>query len=107
MTDIDPIDPARLQRAYDRLPDFHAAIFSAKRHHALTYAEIAEQTGLTRLQVQRIFADALYRLGRDVREQEQGIAIGPLRRFLRDRDRKNVVEGKSFAVRVNLGGTST
>ncbi|HEY9552869.1 sigma factor-like helix-turn-helix DNA-binding protein [Allosphingosinicella sp.] len=85
MTDIDPIDPARLQRAYDRLPDFHAAIFSAKRHHALTYAEIAEQTGLTRLQVQRIFADALYRLGRDVREQEQGIAIGPLRRFLRDR----------------------
>ena len=87
MTDIDPIKLARLQRAYDRLPAFHAAVFSAKRHDGLTYAEIGARIGLTRLHVQRIFADALYRLDRDVWEQEQGITIGPIRHFLRDRMR--------------------
>lgn len=85
MTDIDPIMLARVQRAYDRLPAFHAAVFSAVRHDALTYAEIAERTGLTPLHVERIVADTLYRLDRDVWEQEQGIAIGTIHRFLRDR----------------------
>lgn len=84
MTDIDPIALARLQRAFDRLPAFHAGVFSAVRHDGLTCAEIAERTGRTGLHVQRIFADALYRLGRDVWEQEEGIAIGAIRRFLRD-----------------------
>ncbi len=85
MTDIDPIKLARLQRAFDRLPRLHAAIFSAVRHDGMTYAEIAEQTGITPLHVERIVADALYRLDRDLCEQERGIAVSPIRRFVRAR----------------------
>lgn len=87
MTDIDPIELARLQRAFDRLPRFHAAVFSAVRHEGMTYAEIAVRSGITRLHVERIVADALYRLDCDVCEQERGIAIGAIRRFTRERCR--------------------
>ena len=87
MSDIDPIALARLQRAFDRLPPRHAAIFSAARHDGLTYAQIAERAGITRLQVERIVADALYRMVCDVSEQEQGITISPIARFMRERYR--------------------
>lgn len=83
MTDFEPISFEQLQRAFDRLPDRHAAIFSASRRDKLTYAEIAERTGLTRDHVMHIFADALFRLHWDIREQQRGITIGPIRRFVR------------------------
>lgn len=87
MTDIDPIQLARLQRAFDRLPRLHGSIFSAVRHDGMSYVEIAGQTGLTERQVEHVLADALYRLVCDVSEQEHGIAIGPIRRFVRARCR--------------------
>lgn len=85
MTDIDRARLERLQRAFDRLPSLHAGIFSAIRHDDLTYAEIGKRIGLSSRQVERIFADALYRLVLDVQEQEQGVTIGPIRRFVRER----------------------
>jgi DNA-directed RNA polymerase specialized sigma24 family protein len=85
MNDIDPVKLERVQRAFDRLPSIHAEIFSAVRHDDLSYAEIGKRTGLSPWQVKRIFADALYRLAHDVWEQEHGIAIGPIWRFLRER----------------------
>ena len=85
MFDIDPLALARLQRAFDRLPPRHAAIFSAVRHDGMTYAEIAERAGITPLHVERILADALYRMVCDVEEQEREIAPSPIARFIRDR----------------------
>lgn len=85
MTDIDPIELEQMQRAFDRLPPRHAAIFSAARHDCMTYVQIAQRTGLTRKHVQRIVADALFRLQWDVCEQQRGITIGPIRRYLRER----------------------
>lgn len=87
MSAIDLIALARLQRAFDRLPPRHAAIFSAARHDGMTYAEIAERAGITPLHVERIVADALYRMVCDVEEQERGIAPSPIARFIRDRCR--------------------
>jgi hypothetical protein len=87
MTEIDPIKLARLHRAFDRLPRFHANVVFAVRLDRMTYADIAERTGITPLHVERIFADALYRLDCDLFEQERGIALGPVGRFLRKRKR--------------------
>ena len=87
MSDIEPIALARLQRAFDRLPPRHAAIFSAVRHDGMTYAEVAERAGITPLHVERLVADALYRMVRDVEEQERGIAPSPIARFIRERRR--------------------
>lgn len=87
MSDIDPIALARLQRAFDRLPARHAAIFSAVRHDGLSYAEIAERAGITPLHVERLVADALYRMVCDVDEQDRGIAPSPIARFNRERRR--------------------
>ena len=87
MPDIDPIALARLQRAFDRLPPRHAAIFSAVRHDGMTYAEIAERAGITPLHVERIVADALYRMVCEVEEQEREIAPGPIAQFIRERYR--------------------
>ena len=89
MNGIDPTELDRVQRAFDRLPPLHAAIFSAMRHESLSYAKIGKRTGLSSRQVERIFADALYRFARDIWEQEHGITVGPVRRFLRER-RMNV-----------------
>ena len=89
MSDIDPVALARLQRAFDRLPPRHVAIFSAVRHDGMTYAEIAERAGITPLHVERFVADALYRMVLDVDEQERGIAPSPIARFFRER-RRNV-----------------
>jgi DNA-directed RNA polymerase specialized sigma24 family protein len=83
MTDIDPIELEQLQRAFDRLPDLHAAVFSAARHDDMTYAEIAAQIGITPLHVERIIADTLHRLHLDIADQQRGIARGPIRRFIR------------------------
>ena len=87
MSGIDPLALARLQRAFDRLPPRHAAIFSAARHEGMTYAQIAGRAGMTPLRVERILADALYRMQRDMDEQERGIAPGPIARLVRERQR--------------------
>ena len=83
--DIDSGALARLQRAFDRLPPRHAAIFLAVRHDGVSYAEIAERVGITPRHVERLVADALYRLVSDVDEQERGIAPSPIARFIRER----------------------
>lgn len=83
MIDIDPIELEQLQRAFDRLPELHAAVFSAARHDDMTYIEIGDQIGITPLHVERIVADTLHRLHLDMRDQQRGIALGPIRRFVR------------------------
>lgn len=72
-----------MQRAFDRLPDLHATVFSAARHTDMTYAEIARQIGITPLHVERIIAHTLHRLHLDIHDQQVGIAIGPIRSFVR------------------------
>jgi RNA polymerase sigma-70 factor (ECF subfamily) len=59
---IDNDDPALLAQLEDavlRLPRIQRDIFLAVRLDALRYAEIAERTGLTTGQVERLFAKAL------------------------------------------------
>jgi len=43
--------------------------------------------GITPLHVERIVADALYRLDCDVCEQERGVTISPARQYIRERCR--------------------
>ncbi|QPI72137.1 sigma factor-like helix-turn-helix DNA-binding protein [Sphingobium sp. Cam5-1] len=57
--DDDPALLARLEDAVLRLPRIQRDIFLAVRLDALSYAEIAERTGLTTAQVERLFAEAL------------------------------------------------
>lgn len=84
---IDPQELKRLERAFVRPPRAQAAVFWAIRRRDLSYADIAFLTGRTCAQVEILFADALYRLGRDVDEQKRGETISPLRRFVRERRR--------------------
>ena len=53
---------ALLERAMDALPRRTREVFLANRVDGLSYAEIARVTGLSRRQVQRHMAKALYHL---------------------------------------------
>ncbi len=64
--DVDPVELARLEDAMRRVPRRQREIFLAVRLDNLRYAEIAERTGLTVDQVERLFADALTNLTRNL-----------------------------------------
>ncbi|TPG15799.1 sigma-70 family RNA polymerase sigma factor [Sphingomonas koreensis] len=55
----DPAMMARLEDAARRMPRFQREIFLAVRLDDYSYAEIAERTGITPKQVERLFAQAL------------------------------------------------
>ena len=57
---------ARLEDAVLRLPRIQRDIFLAVRLDALSYAEIAERTGLSTGQVERLFAKALGNFSRNL-----------------------------------------
>lgn len=69
---VDPTELARLEHAVRRLPRRQREVFLAVRLDNLTYAEIAERTGLSVREVERHFADSLlsiyYALNRPARE---------------------------------------
>lgn len=56
---VDPAELARLDHAMRRVPRRQREIFLAVRLDSLSYSEIAERTGLTVTQVERLFADGL------------------------------------------------
>ncbi|MEV5022589.1 sigma-70 region 4 domain-containing protein [Sphingobium sp. LMA1-1-1.1] len=62
----DPALIARLEDAVLRLPRIQRDIFLAIRLDALSYAEIAERTGLSNRQVERLFAQALANFRRNL-----------------------------------------
>jgi len=67
----DSQDPALLERLEDallRLPQIQRDIFLAIRLDALSYGEIAERTGLTKRQAERLFAKALGNFSRNLRD---------------------------------------
>lgn len=64
--DNDPTLIARLEDAVLRLPRIQRDIFLAIRLDALSYAEIAERTGLSTGQVERLFAKALSNFRRNL-----------------------------------------
>jgi RNA polymerase sigma factor (sigma-70 family) len=55
----DPKQLKRLERAIRKLPRRQREIFCAIRFDGLSYEEIAERTGLTVAEVERLFAAAL------------------------------------------------
>jgi RNA polymerase sigma-70 factor (ECF subfamily) len=55
----DPTLTARLEDAARRMPRFQREIFLAVRLDDYSYAEIAQRTGITPEQVERLFAQAL------------------------------------------------
>jgi RNA polymerase sigma-70 factor (ECF subfamily) len=63
---IDPAELARLDHALQRAPRRQREIFLAVRLDDLGYAEIANRTGLTVAQVERLFAEALTNLSRNL-----------------------------------------
>ena len=62
----DPALIARLEDAVLRLPRIQRDIFLAVRLDALSYAEIAECTGLSSKQVERLFTKALGNFSRNL-----------------------------------------
>jgi len=60
--DVDPVELAKLEDAMRRVPRRQREIFLAVRLDNLSYAEIAERTGLAVAQVEQLFADALTNL---------------------------------------------
>jgi RNA polymerase sigma-70 factor (ECF subfamily) len=63
---IDPAMLAKLEHAMQRVPRRQRAIFLAVRLDNLRYPEIAERTGLTVAQVERLFADGLLNFTRNL-----------------------------------------
>jgi len=63
---VDPAELARLDHAMRRVPRRQREIFLAIRLDGLGYAEIADRTGLTVAQVERLFAEALTNLSRNL-----------------------------------------
>ena len=76
MSSDDPERLERLEQAVGRLPLMTREIFLARRVDGLSYAEIAELTGLSERQVERQMARAIARLVRLVDDE-------PLRRWER------------------------
>jgi len=68
------VDPAEVDRVYDalrRLPRRQRAIFLAIRIDDLSYAEIAEQTGLSLAGVEKHFARAIGNLMRNMHDPKR------------------------------------
>lgn len=64
--DVDPATLKRIERAIRSLPRRQREVFCAVRFDDLSYAEIAERTGLTVQQVEQLFAEALFNISRHV-----------------------------------------
>lgn len=56
---VDPVDRARMRKALARLSRRERRILLAVRIEGLSYAEIAERTGLTETKVEQILAQAI------------------------------------------------
>lgn len=73
MTDHpDPNRLARLEAAVRALPAIEREVFLAVRLDGMSYAEIAERTGLSPRAVERKFAKALARLVRELHRDGGG-----------------------------------
>jgi RNA polymerase sigma-70 factor (ECF subfamily) len=67
MNDIpDPRTLRRLRRAIRRLPQDQHAVFCAVRYEDLDYEQVAERTGLTVREVEKLLAQALFAIMRDM-----------------------------------------
>lgn len=64
--EVDPATLKRIERAIRRLPRRQREVFDAVRFDDLSYAGIAERTGLTVREVERLFAEALFNISRHV-----------------------------------------
>lgn len=64
--DVDPATLKRIERAIRKLPRRQREIFCALRFEDLNYVEIAERTGLTVREVERLFAEVLLNISRHV-----------------------------------------
>ena len=65
----DKADPAlirRLEAAITNMPKRQRDIFLAHRVHGMSYAKIADRTGLTVRQVERNMARAIYKLAKQM-----------------------------------------
>ena len=68
---VDPEELARLERGLRALPRTTRDIFVARRLDHLSYAEIADITGLSVSRVERHMAKAILQLGRYARGDER------------------------------------
>jgi RNA polymerase sigma-70 factor (ECF subfamily) len=64
--DVNPATLKRIERAIRRLPRRQRDIYCVVRFEDLSYVDIAERTGLTVRQVERLFAEALFNISRRV-----------------------------------------
>lgn len=64
--DVEPATLKRIERAIRNLPRRQREVFDAVRFDDLSYVDIAERTGLTVRQVERLFAEALFNISREV-----------------------------------------
>jgi RNA polymerase sigma-70 factor (ECF subfamily) len=64
--DVDPVTLKRIERAIRGLPRRQREVFCAARFDDLSYADIAERTGLTVREVEQLFGEALFNISRHV-----------------------------------------
>lgn len=64
--DVDPATLKRIERAIRKLPRRQREVFCAARFEDLSYVEIAERSGLTAREVERLFAEALFNISRHI-----------------------------------------
>lgn len=69
--DPDPDTTKRIERAVRKLPRLQREIFLAARLDDMSYAEIAERTGLSVGQVEREIAKALVSIARRMNRQHR------------------------------------
>jgi RNA polymerase sigma-70 factor (ECF subfamily) len=65
---VDPVMLAKVEHAMQRVPRRQREIFLAIRFDNMGYPEIAERTGLTVAQIERLFAEALVNFMRNLDE---------------------------------------
>lgn len=64
--DVEPATLKRIERAIRNLPPRQREVFDAVRFDDLSYVDIAERTGLTVLEVEQLFAEALFNISRSM-----------------------------------------
>ena len=88
MTDNDPVAAKRFARAVNRLPERQRIVFVAASRDGESIIQIAERTGIATSEVERLLADAIVRLRRDLDTEQRLLRNGSIRARLKRQSRR-------------------
>ena len=88
MTHNDPVAAKRFARAVNRLPERQRIVFVAASRDGESIIQIAERTGIATSEVERLLADAIVRLRRDLDTEQRLLRNGSIRARLKRQSRR-------------------